>query len=51
MEALFKQATIGDNTSERPGILDFKGKAEWDAWDGKRGMSRNDAMREYSKMV
>jgi acyl-CoA-binding protein len=23
--------------SDRPGMLDFKGKAKWDAWSGKKG--------------
>ena len=22
---------------DRPGMLDFKGKAKWDAWNGKKG--------------
>merc|ERR1712013_390413 len=29
--ALYKQATIGDVNTSRPGMLDFKGKAKWDA--------------------
>jgi len=30
--ALFKQATVGDATGDRPGMLDFKGRAKFDAW-------------------
>jgi len=26
---LFKQATIGDVNTDRPGMLDFVGKAKW----------------------
>jgi diazepam-binding inhibitor (GABA receptor modulating acyl-CoA-binding protein) len=26
---LYKQATVGDNTTSKPGMLDFKGKAKW----------------------
>ena len=37
--ALFKQATVGDVNTSRPGMLDFKGKAKWDAWESKKGMS------------
>uniref|UniRef100_A0A803SPN5 Acyl-CoA-binding protein n=1 Tax=Anolis carolinensis TaxID=28377 RepID=A0A803SPN5_ANOCA len=33
----FKQATVGDVNTERPGMLDFKGKAKWDAWNGLKG--------------
>ena len=51
IEALAKQATIGDCNTERPGILDFKGKAEWDAWDAKRGMSTTDAMKRYVEIA
>ncbi|KAG0291618.1 hypothetical protein BGZ98_002955 [Dissophora globulifera] len=34
--ALFKQATVGNNETERPGTFDFKGKAKWDAWTEKK---------------
>ncbi len=37
--ALFKQANGGDVNIDRPGMLDPKGKAKWDAWDAKKGMS------------
>ncbi|KAJ7317093.1 hypothetical protein JRQ81_003255, partial [Phrynocephalus forsythii] len=26
----YKQATVGDVNTERPGMLDFKGKTKWD---------------------
>ena len=29
------------------GMLDFKGKAKWDAWNGKKGMSQDDAKAKY----
>jgi diazepam-binding inhibitor (GABA receptor modulating acyl-CoA-binding protein) len=36
----------------RPGsLLDFKGKAKWDAWDGKKGMSQDDAKELYIAKV
>jgi diazepam-binding inhibitor (GABA receptor modulating acyl-CoA-binding protein) len=35
--ALYKQGLIGDVNTDRPGMLDFKGKAKWDAWSGKKG--------------
>ncbi len=37
--SLFKQGSIGNNNTARPGFMDFKGKAKWDAWKGKEGMS------------
>ncbi|XP_043465354.1 acyl-CoA-binding protein [Leptopilina heterotoma] len=45
--ALFKQATVGDCNTERPGMFDFKGKAKWDAWNGKKGLSQEDAKKQY----
>jgi acyl-CoA-binding protein len=44
---LFKQATAGDVSGSRPGMLDLKGRAKYDAWASRKGMSRDDAMRAY----
>ena len=30
--ALYKQATIGKNTTKKPGLMDMVGKAKWEAW-------------------
>ncbi|XP_063068457.1 acyl-CoA-binding protein [Engraulis encrasicolus] len=49
--ALYKQATVGDVNISRPGMLDFTGKAKWDAWDSKKGMSKEDAMKAYIAIV
>lgn len=43
----FKQATIGKNNTNRPGMLDMKGKAKWDAWNDLGNMSKEQAMQEY----
>ena len=48
---LFKQATVGDVNTSRPGMLDFKGKAKWDAWEAKKGMSSDDAKAAYVDLV
>jgi len=45
--ALYKQATVGDVNVSRPGMLDFKGKAKWDAWNTKKGMNGDQAKQEY----
>jgi len=45
--SLYKQATIGDINTTRPGMLDFKGKAKWDAWNSKKGMSQDEAKQKY----
>lgn len=49
--ALFKQATVGDVTGERPGMLDFKGRAKYDAWAAKKGGSKDSAMQSYVSLV
>ncbi len=44
---LFKQATVGDTTGSRPGMLDVKGRAKFDAWSKCRGMSADAARAGY----
>jgi acyl-CoA-binding protein len=44
---LYKQATAGDVQGSRPGFTDLKGRAKYDAWSSRKGMSREDAMRAY----
>ena len=41
--ALFKQGTKGDVTGSRPGMLDFKGRAKYDAWAGRKGVGKEAA--------
>ncbi|XP_066054339.1 acyl-CoA-binding domain-containing protein 7 isoform X2 [Chamaea fasciata] len=43
----YKQATVGDINIECPGVLDLKGKAKWEAWNLKKGLSKEDAMNAY----
>lgn len=49
--SLYKQATMGDVTGKRPGGFDFKGRAKWDAWKQREGLSREEAMRQYVNLV
>merc|ERR1712023_598309 len=49
--SLFKQANVGDVNTSRPGMLDFTGKAKWDAWEKKKGMSKEDTMMAYISKV
>ena len=48
---LYKQATEGDNTELRPGGFDFKAIAKHDAWESKKGISKDDAMSAYTVLV
>lgn len=49
--ALYKQATEGDVTGERPGFMDFVGRAKYDAWAGVRGMDSEAARARYVDLV
>jgi len=44
---LYKQATEGDASGSRPGMLDPKGRAKFDAWTSRRGTARDEAMKAY----
>ncbi|XP_066501823.1 acyl-CoA-binding domain-containing protein 7 [Hoplias malabaricus] len=44
---LYKQATVGDINIDKPGMVDLKGKAKWEAWNSRKGMSKDDAMTAY----
>ena len=48
---LYKQATIGDNTTDKPGMLDLKGNAKWNSWNNYKGYSKYQAEVEYIKLV
>lgn len=48
---LYKQATAGDVTGKRPGMLDMRGRAKFDAWSTRKGMSAEEARRQYVAVV
>ena len=45
--SLFKQASAGDVTGDRPGVMDMVGRAKYDAWTARKGLGRDEAMRQY----
>ncbi|KAK7084842.1 Enoyl-CoA delta isomerase 2, mitochondrial [Halocaridina rubra] len=49
--ALFKQATSGVVTTKRPGMMDFVGRAKWDAWNSLGNMSQEEAQNSYIELV
>jgi diazepam-binding inhibitor (GABA receptor modulator, acyl-CoA-binding protein) len=49
--ALFKQATEGDVSGERPGGFDFKAIAKYDAWASRKGVTKEQAMQDYITLV
>lgn len=48
---MYKQATIGDCNTDRPGMIDMKGCAKWDKWNSSKGMSKEDAEKKYVEVA
>ena len=48
---LYKQATVGDNKTSKPGMFDMKGQFKWKAWKDKSGISKDAAAEEYVALV
>ena len=49
--ALYKQATVGDNSEKKPGFSDMVGRAKWDAWTAMKGTSTDAAMQQYIDLI
>lgn len=49
--SLYKQASVGDVEGKRPGMLDLKGRAKYDAWAARKGTSKDAAMEKYVALV
>lgn len=47
----FKQASVGDVTGKRPGMMDFAGRAKHDAWAKLKGTASDAAMQAYIDLV
>ena len=48
---LYKQATVGDNNTSKPGMLDIKGNVKWNSWNNYKGYSKYQAEVDYIKLV
>ncbi|MCL4116177.1 UNVERIFIED_CONTAM: hypothetical protein GTU68_013255 [Idotea baltica] len=48
---LYKQATCGDNNTDKPGMLDFKGKKKYESWSDNKGMSKEEAQTKYVNLA
>jgi len=49
--ALFKQGSVGENSTKKPSAIDFVGSAKWKAWSGLGSMSQTDAQKKYVELV
>jgi acyl-CoA-binding protein len=49
--ALFKQATEGDASGDKPGLTDIVGRYKHDAWVALTGTSEDTAKTQYVELV
>ena len=49
--ALYKQASVGDVSGDKPGMFDMVGRAKYDAWTGLQGVASDAAMEDYVALV
>jgi acyl-CoA-binding protein len=49
--ALYKQATDGDASGERPGFTDFVARAKFDAWTALAGTDSDTARQDYIDLI
>ena len=49
--ALFKQASSGDVSGDKPGFFDFVATAKYEAWEQIKGLSSDDAKQQYVDLV
>mmetsp|Transcript_10858 Transcript_10858/g.18574 ORF Transcript_10858/g.18574 Transcript_10858/m.18574 type:complete len:93 (-) Transcript_10858:6-284(-) len=48
----FKQANVGDCNTEKPGgWFNEKEKRKWDAWNSRKGVAKEEAMKLYIQKV
>lgn len=51
MYALYKQATEGDVSGKKPGMMDFVARAKYSAWEELKGQTKEQAMQKYINEV
>ena len=49
--SLFKQGSAGDVQGDRPGMMDFVGRAKYDAWAALKGQSTDQAKQAYIDLI
>jgi acyl-CoA-binding protein len=48
---LYKQATEGEVQGTQPWAVQIEARAKWDAWASRKGMSAEDAKKEYVELL
>ncbi|MBK22309.1 MAG: acyl-CoA-binding protein [Flavobacteriales bacterium] len=49
--SLYKQATKGDITGEKPNGFDFINLAKYNAWESLKGKNSEESMQEYIDLI
>lgn len=49
--ALYKQGSSGDVSGDKPGFFDFVATAKYEAWERFKGVSQDDAKKQYIALV
>ena len=49
--ALFKQASAGNVSGDKPGFFDFVAIAKYEAWEKLQGLPRENAQEQYISLV
>jgi len=49
--SLYKQGSSGDVAGKRPGVINIRERAKWDAWKALAGMDSERAQTRYIKLV
>ncbi|KNH09770.1 protein kinase [Perkinsela sp. CCAP 1560/4] len=44
---LYKQAMVGDCNVPQPWVIKVEARAKWEAWNGYKGLTREEAMEQY----
>ncbi len=48
---LYKQATVGNNNTNKPSVLDIQGTIKWTNWNNYKNYSKHQAEVEYIQLV
>ena len=48
---LYKQATVGSERPDRPGIFNIDGRMKWDAWAAEEKLSKDEAREAYCELA
>ncbi len=49
--SLFKQGSVGNVQGERPSMMDFVGRAKYDAWAAHKGTTQDAAKQAYIDLI